>query len=299
MRPALHLLLAALLVTPALADDTVDLRKADSYQPKVGDKVRHTKSDTQLMHHVILNGGNPMQDKKEERGYEAVWVDEVQAVSEDGKKATRTLRTYERLAERRRGGLEEVAVTGVKVLLTVDAEGKHAYAAAEGSAPIPPALEAQLRAEVGKGTKKAAAPADDASDPKKLLVPAEPQKVGATWDVDPVKVCAGMGLGKAEDLVLEQSSVKGTFVRLEAGQAHVKVDIKLALKRMKDLPLAEVGMFEMTMELALAAAGDSPAGVMQGKGSFKAKPTPPNMPEGMTMTMDMTMDTVERRERVE
>ncbi len=75
--------------------------------------------------------------------------------------------------------------------------------------------------------------------------------------------------------------------------------VKLAFSRLKaEMPLAEPALLDLTIEVRLPVAGDSPAGGLTSKGTFGASPTPPNLPAGMTMRVDIAMDTVERRERV-
>jgi hypothetical protein len=299
MRAALASALLLVVATSAARAQTVDLRKANGYRPAVGDRVKSTKSDRQVMDMEVLQAGtNPLQQKHEEQGFEGVWVDEVQAVGEDGKKPTRFLRTYERFKDLRRG--EELPVEGVKVLYSTDAAGTRSFTAAEGSAPIPAALERRLHDEADKQTAKARAGADK-EDVKEVLLPAEPQAVGATWSVEPARVATNMDLGKPEDLVADKSSVTGTLVGVEekdgTSWATVRVAVKLSFLRLKDLPCAEPALLDMSIELVVPVAGDSPAGSMTARATFDAKPTPPNLPKDVTMTMNMTMDGAEKRER--
>ncbi len=81
--------------------------------------------------------------------------------------------------------------------------------------------------------------------------------------------------------------------------ATLTYTIKLAFSRLKaEMPLSEPALLDLSMEVRLPVAGDAPTGGMTSKGTFGASPAPPNLPQGMTMRVDIAMDGAERRERV-
>lgn len=293
LAPVLLLLVAA---CPAGAQERVDLSGAASYRPVVGDRVRCARRERQVMDTVARQAGQPDQAKHEDDGYEAVWTDEVLEVSQDGRRATRVERRYESFRDVGRD--EVVAVAGVEVLIATDAAGTTDFAAAQGSAPLPPALTKALREELERASKRAGQP-----EPAAVLLPHEPQAVGAAWDVDPARLAASLNVGAPEDLVPERCSVRATLAAVEEVDgvrlATITCAVKLAFARLESrMPLAEPAALDLSLEVRLPVAGDAPTSSVTSKGTFGAAPAPPKLPAGMTMRVDIAMDRAERRERV-
>jgi hypothetical protein len=122
MRTALApvLLLLWATATPAGAQEKVDLSAAAAYRPVVGDRVRCTRRERQVMDTVARQAGQPDQTKHEDTGYEAGWTGEVLEVAGDGKRAVRLQRRYESFRD----------------------PGHGEALAAVGAAPAPPKLPA-------------------------------------------------------------------------------------------------------------------------------------------------------------
>ncbi len=297
MRTALApVLLLALVAPSAAAQEKVDLSAAAAYRLVVGDRVRCTRRERQVMDTVARQAGQPDQTKHEDTGYEAVWMDEVLEVSDDGARAVRLQRTYESFRDLGRD--EAVAAAGVVVLIATDAAGTLDFAPAQESAPLQPALAQALKEELERASKKAGKP-----EPAAVLVPKEPQAIGGAWDVDPARLAASLNVGAPDDLVPERCSVRATLAAVEEVDgvrvATITCAVKLAFARLESkMPLREPAALDLALEVRLPVAGDSPASGVTSKGTFGAEPAPPKLPAGMTMRVDITMDRAERRERV-
>lgn len=225
-----------------------------------------------------------------------MWTDEVLEVSPDGKRALRLLRSYESFRDLGRD--EVLSVSGVQVLIATDAAGTLDWAPAQDSATPPPALAQALKEELERATKRAGQP-----EPAALLLPHEPQAVGASWDVDPARLAGSLNVGSPDDLVPERCSVRATLAAVDEVDgvrvATITCAVKLAFARLESrMPLAEPAALDLNLEVRLPVAGDSPASSVTTKGTFGAAPAPPKLPAGMTMRVDIAMDRAERRERV-
>ncbi|MCO5170578.1 MAG: hypothetical protein M9894_29955 [Planctomycetes bacterium] len=252
VRPAV--LVAALVVVcpgAARADQTFDLRAIAGRDPVAGERIRVVEEDatTQTM------GGQPVMEMRSS----ATFVEEVQAVGADGK-PTRVLRTYEAFVDREG---EAVVVDGVKVLLTRDeAQKRHAFAAAEGSAPLPPALEADLEGTVRDRTEREAKGRTEQVILAAFL-PAERQAVGGAWTVDPAAMTDALGLER-QDVDVAASKGSGRVVGVEQADGRewvtVSVTVQLVLARMQGQPLPKPAPMDMKLTLRLPAAGDAPDG---------------------------------------
>ncbi|MBX3467984.1 MAG: hypothetical protein KF878_14015 [Planctomycetes bacterium] len=240
-----------LLAGAAAADQTFDLRALAGRDPAVGERTRVVEEDATKQ---TMAGQTVMEMRSS-----ATYVDEVQEVGADGK-PTRVLRTYEAFVDREG---EPVDVTGVKVLLTRDeAAQRHAFAAAEGSAPLPEALRSDLEGTTRDRSEREAKGRTEAQIFGAFL-PAEPQPVGGTWTIDPARLVEALGLAPG-DVDVGASKGSGKLVGLEQADGRewvtVAVSVQLVLARMQGQQLPSPAPMDMKLTLRLPAAGDVPDG---------------------------------------
>lgn len=291
-------LLAGLLLVPcATAQETYDLRRADEYEHKVGDRLRVERAERQKSTVVVQNQGQVLQRQEGSEGFEATYVDEVLAVDDEGE-VTGLRRSYETFLDVETG--QDVDVKGLVVVLERGADGKHTFKA-DGDVTIPPAVQARLQQEAQK--KDAEAEGGEDEDARQdALLPEAPVAVGATWEVPPEKAVESFGFEESE-LAPGASSVKGTLVSVEErdGQKFLKVQvaIDLAFKRFQGLVCPDPAKFQMQLELDLPAGGTSPAGEAKLTGTFDGQATMPNAPPGVMVDLDLEVQNHQRRARVQ
>ncbi len=243
--------LLALGAVTTSAQEGYDLRGLVGRKPAVGERVRIEKEETRSQR----MGPRSMEAKPA-----SVYVEEVMAVGADGE-PTRVVRTYEALKDEQGA---DVTVTGVKVELTRDeATQRHAFAPAEGSAPVPPALEKDLRSTIGQRNKRAEKGVTD-DDMNEVMFPAAPVAVGGTWSIDLPRVIEVMGGFEEGDVDLAQSSASGKVEGVEQVDGHDRVkftiELRLMLKKMQGRPLPGPAPLVTTMTFRLPAAADGPDG---------------------------------------
>lgn len=293
----LALVAGLLLVPPAQAQDTYDLRQADEYKHAVGDRIRVEREERQDSKVVVQNEGQVLQRQEGAEGFTSTHVDEVLEVDGEGE-VTRLRRSYETFRDLTTG--DDVDVSGLVVLLERSAEGKHTFKA-EGDKEVPPAVQARLLQEAAKKDAEEES-GEDEDDRQDALLPDAPVAVGATWDVPPETAIEAFGFEESE-IVPEASSIKGTLVSVEErdGQKYldVQVTIDLAFKRFQGLTCPEPAKFQMKLELELPAGGTSPTGEAKLSGTFDGQATMPNAPPGVTVDIDLNVENQQRRARVQ
>jgi hypothetical protein len=250
---------ALLSLAPAvLAQDTFNLRELMNKKPAVGAETRVSKTEQGSMSQTVTgaNGQPAMPPQKHETKPEQVYVEHVDAVGADGE-PTSTKRTYESFKD---DDGKDVAVTGVVVIVTRadGAEGRTSYAAAPGSAPIPPALDADLRKDADNKNQRAQKHLTD-TQINEVMFPAEPQGATGTWAIDMARAAPLLGM-EAGDLDLTQSSGNGSIDGTEErdGKTFVKAKIALTLmvKRMQGKPLPAPTPMKFDLAFTVPSTGD-------------------------------------------
>lgn len=242
--------LLALSAVTSSAQEGYDLRGLVGRKPAVGERVRVEKEETRSQ-----RMGPRAMDMKPS----SVYVEEVVAVGQDGE-PTRVVRTYEAFKDEQGA---DVPMAGVKVELTRDeATQRHAFAPAEGSAPLPPALEKDLRATIGERNKRAEKGISE-KDMNEVMFPAEPLAVGGAWSIDLPRVVRMMGFEEG-DIDVAQSSADGKVEGVEQvdGQDRLKftIELRLMLRQMQGRPLPAPAPLVTTMTFRLPVAADGPDG---------------------------------------
>lgn len=297
-RFAATLALLLVLGPAARAQETFDLRAILDRPDAVGERVRHTKTEQGLVEQVASANGRVLQQQKEEKRPEQTYVDEVLAVGQDGE-ADRRRRTFEAFKDDQ--GVD-VDVTGVVVELTrtTGPDGKHdwAFAPAEGSKPIPPAVAADLEADLEQKRERAAKGQTDEMMNEALL-PAEPQGAGATWQLDMARLAPIFGMEEG-DLDLQQSAGTGALEGVEQrdGQTFLKVKLEVSMMvvRMRGQPLPPT---PMNIGFTFTVSPTSHDGELTMSQRFEMSMTPPGAPKGTVVNVKVHNDRHDVREQVE
>lgn len=287
----MHVRLASLafaalaLGSTAFAQETYDLRQLVDREPGVGERLRVEKEETRTQ----TMGPRAMTMKPA-----STFVEEVLALGEDGE-PTRLVRAYELFRDEQGA---DVPVAGVVVELTRDeATGRHAFAAAEGSAPIPPALQKDLTGHVNERNKRAERGVTD-REMNEVMFPAEPQPVGGTWTCDVARAVRMMNFEEG-DVDVAQSSATGKVEGVEQvdGEDRLKFTVTLTLMMVKmgGRPLPAPAPLETVMTFRLPLAADGPTGDthMTQRAEFQVPG-----PQGK-VTVKIDGERKERRTRVE
>ncbi len=269
----------------AAAQDAHDLRQLVGRKPAVGERVRVVKEERRTQR---------MGPRTQETGSAATYMEEVLATGEDGE-PTRVVRTYEAFKD---ASGAEVAAAGVIVELTRDeATGRHAFAAAEGSAPLPPALHDDIQGSLDKKNKRAEQGVTDA-DINQVLLPADPVAVGGSWTIDLARAVGMMGLPES-DVDLARSTAQGKVEGVEQVDGHDRlkftIELCLMMAKMRGNPLPTPAPLVTTMTFRLPVAADGPDGDTHMVQHLALEVPGPQGP--MKVTIDG--DEKERRTRVE
>lgn len=290
--------LSLLLLPAARAQDTYDLRELIDRDDVVGQRIRHVEEEQGLTQQVVTNDGQVMQQRKEEKRPSQTYVDLVEELGEDGEPVRRT-RTYEAFADDQG---QAVDVSGVVVTLTrtTGPDGKHdwAFAAAEGSKPLPEAVRADLEGSIEKKREREAKGVTEAMFNEALL-PVEPQAPGATWTLDMALLSRVFGMEQG-DVDLAQSEGAGTFEGVEErdGQPYVKVKFDMTFvvvtMRGQELPATPMN-FVLTFSVSPTGHG----GVMTMAQRFDVSLTPEGAPPTMSVKVKVETDRRETRTTVD
>jgi hypothetical protein len=241
----------ALLAPIALADDSFDLRALMNRKPGVGASYRVTETEHGTMEQKVSRNGQAMPPQKRETQPAQTYLEEVEAVGADGE-PTRTKRTYESFKDETG---KDVPVAGVIAVIT-RTEGPTptvTFAKAEGSPPLPPAVEADLDRDAQNQRQKNEKHITEAQI-HEVMFPAEAQAKGATWTVDMARAAPLLGMDVA-DLDLPQCTGNGSIDGVEEkdGKTWVKakVAMTLMLKRMQGQPLPTPTPMTFTLTFGL------------------------------------------------
>lgn len=240
----------ALLAASAPAQDTYDLRQIMGRKPAVGERVRVS---------IDEHRSQRMGPRVQEVASSSTYVEEVLAVGEDGE-PTRLVRAYEAYKDATGADLP---VDGVKVELTRDeATGKHTFAPAEGSSPLPDVLEEELRGSVrDKDQRAERGMTDEAMN--EVMFPAGAVPVGHTWSIDVASAVRMLGMPEA-DIDVAQSTVAGRVEGVEQTDGHARlkfsIEMRLMMKGMRGRPLPAPAPLVTTMTFRLPVAGGGPDG---------------------------------------
>lgn len=283
------------LASAASADETHDLRKLIGRKQPVGERARVSQEESGKIEESLLRDGQPAGGGTRESSPSETYLEEVEAVGPDGE-PTRLRRSYEAFKDDEG---QAVQVEGIVVTLTrADGpEGRFTWAAAEGSAPLPPAIEASLRGDVANRNQRL----DKGVTEDKInavLFPAEAQPAGGTWSIEMAQAIPLLGFSE-EDIDVAASTGKGSVAGVEELQGKqvvkARIEMQVVVKRLQGIDLPTPTAMAFTLGFALPVAGDGPMSEFSMVQHFDVTLAPPGAPPGTSVHVVVHNERVERR----